>query len=77
MDRGIIGFLPVFIAGGAINPDEGAQQAANFRGLMFNAYFVTAGGFLTLKQFWKIYHLFLAERPSAGEGPGQEDPEQD
>lgn len=51
MDRGKIVFLPVFIVGGAINPDEGAQQAANIRGLNFNANFVIVGGFLTLKQF--------------------------
>lgn len=41
----IIVFLPVFIAGGTVNPDEGAQQAANFRGLMFNACFVTVEDF--------------------------------
>lgn len=30
-----------------------------------------------LKQFWKIVHLFVAERPPSAEGQGQEDPEQD
>lgn len=59
MDREIIIFLFVFIAGGAINRNEGAKHTANFRGLMFITYFFTLGGFLT-EEILKAVSSFLS-----------------
>lgn len=42
--------LPVFFAGGTINPTEGGQPAAYFRGCMLQAHCSTVGGFLTLSE---------------------------
>lgn len=40
--------LPVFFAGGTINPTGGGQPAAYFRGFMF--HHSTVGRFLTLSE---------------------------